>query len=186
MFSRCHAFQEPSSGLFEDETFLITKGVTMQRQTYADNVDSNGVAYKTVGDNIREGAKDAKSVVKALQSEDITFDMQAIMNVLPFMDSTKKIVEVNISASNGKWISDKYMDANSEYGVALNIPVYGCLIGEIKRGDLITDNKMWFNTSAKRNTNHLYVNFYNRINSEDNTAGTNIKLYVVTDKTVVG
>lgn len=158
----------------------------MVRQTYADNVDSNGVVYKTVGDNIREGAKDAESVVKALQSEDITFDMQAIMNVLPFMDSTKKIVEVNIFALNGKWVSDKYMSTSSAYGVSLNIPVYGCLIGEVKRGGLITDNKMWFNTSAKTNSNNLYVNFYNNINSEDNTAGTNIKLYVVTDKTVNG
>lgn len=29
----------------------------MARQTYADNVDANGKVFKTVGDNIREGAR---------------------------------------------------------------------------------------------------------------------------------
>lgn len=155
----------------------------MQRQTYADNVDSNGAAYKTVGDNIREGAKDAKSVVKALQSEDITFDMQAIMNVLPFMDSTKKIVEVNISVSNGKWVSDKYMASSAEYGVILKIPSYGCLIGEIKRGK-INANRLWFHIVSSGNGNHMDINFHNSITDSDDTNGVNIKLYFVTDKTV--
>lgn len=159
----------------------------MQRQTYADNVDSNGVAYKTVGDNIREGAKDAESVVKALQSEDITFDMQAIMNVLPFMDSTKKIVEINISASNGKWISDKYTNISSEYEVSLSIPCYGHLIGEINRGGLSDINKIrFFIFSTPNNENKFYINFFSGLTLEDNTNGTNIKIFIVTDKTVEG
>lgn len=29
----------------------------MAKQTYADNVDANGKVFKTVGDNIREGAR---------------------------------------------------------------------------------------------------------------------------------
>lgn len=33
------------------------KGVNMTRQTYADNVDANGKVFKTVGDNIRMGAR---------------------------------------------------------------------------------------------------------------------------------
>lgn len=158
----------------------------MQRQTYADNVDSNGVAYKTVGDNIREGTKDAKSVVKALQSEDITFDMRTVMNVLPFMDSTKKIVEINITASNGVWHADKYETSSSSYGVGVNIPCYGHLFGTINRGELVNADKLTvFITASPKNTNHLYVKFnYGLDSKEDNTSGTSIKLYIVTDKTV--
>lgn len=66
----------------------------MTKQVYADNVDTNGVAYPTVGVNIRDGAKSAESVVKALQSDEITFDMQSIMHVLPFMEYNVKIYEV--------------------------------------------------------------------------------------------
>lgn len=69
----------------------------MQKEVYADNVDVNGEAHETVGENIRNGAKSPESITKALQSDDITFDMQALMNVLPFMDSSKKIVEVVIN-----------------------------------------------------------------------------------------
>lgn len=157
----------------------------MQRQTYADNVDSNGVAYKTVGDNIREGAKDAKSVVKALQSEDITFDMQAIMNVLPFMDSTKKIVEVTITASNGLWHSDKYETLPSQYGVGINIVCYGHLIGEINRGGLTDSNKLaCFVTASPIKTNKAYVKFLSGLTSTDDTKGTKIKIFIVTDKTI--
>lgn len=157
----------------------------MQRQTYADNVDSNGVAYKTVGNNIREGAKDAKSVVKALQSEDITFDMRAVMNVLPFMDSTKKIVEINITASNGVWHADKYEASPSNYGVGVNIPCYGHLFGTINRGMLANADKLAvFIISSPANSNHLYVKFNYGLTSEDNTTGTSIKLYIATDKTV--
>ena len=157
----------------------------MQRQTYADNVDSNGVAYKTVGDNIREGAKDAKSDVKALQSEDITFDMRAVMNVLPFMDSTKKIVEINITASNGVWHADKYEESSSGYGVGTNIPCYGHLIGAINRGMLVNADKLdMFITASPTNSDHLYVKFNNGLTSADDTTGTSIKLYIVTDKTV--
>lgn len=157
----------------------------MQRQTYADNVDSNGVAYKTVGDNIREGAKDAKSVVKALQTEDITFDMRAVMNVLPFMDSTKKIVEINITASNGTWHADKYEASTSAFGVGVNIPCYGHLIGTINRGKLVKADKLdMFITASPINSNHLYVKFNNGLESTDDTTGTSIKLYIATDKTV--
>lgn len=157
----------------------------MQRQTYADNVDSNGVAYKTVGDNIREGAKDAKSVVKALQSEDITFDMQTVMNVLPFMDSTKKIVEINITASNGVWHADKHEASPTAYGVGINIPCYGHLFGTINRGMLEnTDKLAVFIISSPTNSNHLYVKFNRRLESGDDTTGTSIKLYIATDKTV--
>lgn len=156
----------------------------MKRQTYADNIDSNGVAYKTVGDNIRKGAKDAESVVKALQSKNITFDMQAIMNVLPFMDSTREIVEVNISASSGKWVSDKFMISSAEYGVILKIPSYGCLIGEITRGK-INANKMWFHIVSSQQGNKLDINFHNSLTDSDDTNGCNIKLYIVTDKKTV-
>ena len=157
----------------------------MQRQTYADNVDSNGVTYKTVGDNIREGAKDAESVVKTLQSEDITFDMQAVMNVLPFMDSTKKIVEINITASNGMWHADKYESSSSGYGVGVNIPCYGHLIGTINRGMLAnTDKLTMFIISSPVNSNNLYIKFNKELTFADNTTGTSIKLYIVTDKTV--
>lgn len=157
----------------------------MQRQTYADNVDSNGVAYKTVGDNIREGAKDAKSVVKALQSEDITFDMQTVMNVLPFMDSTKKIVEINITASNGVWHADKHEASPTAYGVGINIPCYGHLFGTINRGMLENADKLAvFIISSPTNSNHLYVKFNRGLESGDDTTGTSIKLYIATDKTV--
>lgn len=159
----------------------------MQRQTYADNVDSNGVAYKTVGDNIREGAKDAKSVVKALQSEDITFDMQAIMNVLPFMDSTKKIIEINISPLNSIWHADKHEGSPSAYGVGVNVPCYGCLIGEIKRYNLTDPTKLAFNLiSLPNGSNHIYIKFLGGLTSTDTGTGTNIKLYIVTDKTIKG
>lgn len=33
------------------------RGTNMARQTYADNVDANGKVFKTVGDNIRMGAR---------------------------------------------------------------------------------------------------------------------------------
>lgn len=159
----------------------------MQRQTYADNVDSNGVTYKTVGDNIREGAKDAESVVKALQSEDITFDMQALMNVLPFMDSTKKIIEINISASNGIWHADKFEQLNSPYGVGVDVKCYGHLIGEINRGQVIDVNKVSpIVTASPQGTNKAYIKFSSGITSDDDVTDTNIKLFIVTDKTVEG
>lgn len=157
----------------------------MQRQTYADNVDSNGVAYKTVGDNIREGAKDAESVVKALQSENITFDMQAVMNVLPFMDSTKKIVEINITASKGVWHADKDETSSSAYGVGIKIPCYGHLIGTINRGMLADADKLaMFIISSPINSNHIYIKFIKGLTTADDTVDTSIKLYIVTDKSV--
>lgn len=155
----------------------------MQRQTYADNVDPNGIAYKTVGDNIREGAKDAESVVKALQSEDITFDMQAVMNVLPFMDSTKKIIEINITASNGMWHSDKLEQFSSQYGVGVNTPCYGYVIGEINRGELKDAHKLSaFIIASPLSTNKFYIKFNIGLTSEDDTTNTKIKVYIVTDK----
>lgn len=159
----------------------------MAKQTYADNVDSNGVAYKTVGDNIREGAKGAESVVKALQSEDITFDMQALMNVLPFMDSTKKIIEINVSASNGMWHADKFEHLNSSYGVGVNVKCYGHLIGEINRGGITDVNKITpIVTASPTGTNKAYIKFSSGITNDDDVTGTNIKLFIVTDKTVEG
>lgn len=159
----------------------------MQRQTYADNVDSNGVAYKTVGDNIREGAKDAESVVKALQSEDITFDMQALMNVLPFMDSTKKIIEINISASKGIWHADKFEQLNSQYGVGVNVKCYGHLIGEINRGQIKDVNKISpIVTASPTGTSNAYIRFSSGITADDDVTDANIKIFIVTDKTVEG
>lgn len=157
----------------------------MQRQTYADNVDSNGVVYKTVGDNIREGAKDAESVVKALQSEDITFDMQTLMNVLPFMDSTKKIVEINISPSKGLWHADNFEQLSSPYGVGVNVKCYGHLIGEINRGAIKDVNKITpVVTASPIGTNKAYIKFSSGITSDDDVTDANIKLFIVTDKTV--
>lgn len=159
----------------------------MAKQTYADNVDSNGVAYKTVGDNIREGAKGAESVVKALQSEDITFDMQALMNVLPFMDSTKKIIEINISASNGVWHADKFEQLNSQYGVGINAKCYGHLIGEINRGKIVDVNKITpIVTASPTGTNKAYIKFSSGITNDDDVTDANIKIFIVTDKTVEG
>ena len=155
----------------------------MNRQTYADNVDSNGISYKTVGDNIRDGAKDAESVVKALQSDEITFDMQAIMNVLPFMDGTKKIVEVNITASGGIWHSDKFEQLSSNYGVGINLNCYGHLIGEINRGKLIDVNKITpILTASPADTNKPYIKFNSGLTSNDDTTNTSVKLFIVTDK----
>lgn len=155
----------------------------MARQVYADNVDANGKVFETVGENIRKGAKDAESVVKALQSEDITFDMQAVMNVLPFMDSTKKIVEINITASNGAWHSDKLEQLSSQYGVGANISCYGHIIGEINRGNLKDPFKLCANIIASPlSTNNFYIKFSNGLTSEDDTTNTKIKVYIVTDK----
>lgn len=155
----------------------------MNRQTYSDNVDSNGESYKTVGDNIRYGSKSAESVVKALQSDDITFDMQAIMNVLPFMDSTKKIVEVNISAYGNAWHCDKYERSPSAYGVGINIPSYGYLIGEFNRGAMADANKLRYNiVSSPVNSINAYVLFQTALSNTDDTTGVNLKLYIVTDK----
>lgn len=155
----------------------------MVRQVYADNVDANGKVFETVGENIRKGAKDAESVVKALQPEDITFDMQAVMNVLPFMDSTKKIVEINITASDGKWHSDKLEHLSSQYGVGVNTPCYGYVIGEINRGELKDPNKLSaFITASPLSTNKFYIKFSNGLTSEDDTTNTKIKVYIVTDK----
>mgnify|MGYP004727063221 FL=1 len=102
----------------------------MNRQTYSDNVDSNGVAYKTVGDNIRDGSKSAESVVKALQSDDITFDMQAIMNVLPFMDSTKKIIKETLTLKNGVITNEIGFTSNSKRTWKSDKKCYGIIVGE--------------------------------------------------------
>nr|DAG75274.1 MAG TPA: hypothetical protein [Caudoviricetes sp.] len=106
----------------------------MNRQTYADNVDSNGVPYKTIGDNIRDGAKGAESVVKALQSDEINFEMQAIMNVLPFMDSTKKIIKVKIVIKNGVFYDEGGIGTGDSYSWQPKIPIYGFIIGKCNRG----------------------------------------------------
>lgn len=103
----------------------------MQKEVYADNVDVNGEVHETVGENIRNGAKSPEAVAKALQSEDITFDMQALMNVLPFMDSTKKIVKVTLTLSNKLFVSDSLPITQGSNWVAFNDKVYGCIFGEI-------------------------------------------------------
>lgn len=105
----------------------------MQKEVYADNVDVNGEAHETVGENIRNGAKSPEAVAKALQSEDITFDMQALMNVLPFMDSTKKIVRVRGSIKNGLTEGADVALIVENFIVPLTT-WYGMLLGEFRGG----------------------------------------------------
>lgn len=100
----------------------------MQKEVYADNVDVNGEVHETVGENIRNGAKSPEAVAKALQSEDITFDMQALMNVLPFMDSTKKIVKVTIK--NGAIIEGNDVANFEGRRVIPLVKWYGVINGE--------------------------------------------------------
>ncbi len=106
----------------------------MQKEVYADNVDVNGEAHETVGENIRNGAKSPESIAKALQSDDITFDMQALMNVLPFMDSTKKIIRSVINCSNTSWISNEYFTGTIN-SIKTKSNCYALMIGKITRAE---------------------------------------------------
>lgn len=101
----------------------------MQKEVYADNVDVNGEVHETVGENIRNGAKSPEAIAKALQSDEITFDMQALMNVLPFMDSSKVIRTIKVQ--NGELIEGGdvcYIDTTNNRIVPLK-RWYGTLFG---------------------------------------------------------
>lgn len=148
----------------------------MGKQEYADNVDANGVAYKTVGQNIREGAKDAESVVKALQSPDITFDMQAIMNVLPFMDGTKKIIRDVVTSSDSKWNSTGYSSGFDSY-IYSKMPCYAVIIGKIYRKSS-QSSEILGRISAETISSHMGVVFASKVT----TAGNSIELFYVVDK----
>lgn len=100
----------------------------MQKEVYADNVDVNGEVHETVGENIRNGAKSPEAIAKALQTDEITFDMQALMQVLPFMDATKKIVKVTIN--NGVITEGDSVARISERRIEPLVQWYGYLFGE--------------------------------------------------------
>lgn len=152
----------------------------MQKEVYADNVDVNGEVHDTVGENIRNGAKSPEAVAKALQSEDITFDMQALMNVLPFMDSNKKIIKVTFYINNGVWHSD-YNEVNpSNYGCGIKDNTYGYIIGTVHRANL-SANKLKFNViSSAGAISNLYIAFNTPIETTDVDAY--IIIYACVDK----
>ena len=142
----------------------------MQKEVYADNVDVNGEAHETVGENIRNGAKSPEAVAKALQSEDITFDMQAVMNVLPFMDGTKKMKKVTLYINEGVWHSD-YKEINpSNCGCGIGETIYGYIVGEINRSNLNL-NKIRFDITASPGVNsNLYIAFNSPLEVNDKDA----------------
>lgn len=152
----------------------------MQKEVYADNVDMNGEAHETVGENIRNGAKSPEAIAKALQSDEITFDMQALMNVLPFMDNSKVIKKVTFKVMNGVWHSD-YNEWNpGKNGCGINENVYGYIIGEVYRGNLTLNEISFFITTAPVNTSHLYLSCPNAL--RDSASDGSIVLYICVNK----
>lgn len=72
------------------------KGVNMPIQTYADNVDANGKVFKTIGDNIRMGAR-ARDLLSYVTPESfgavgdgVTDDTEALQNAIDLAIETKK------------------------------------------------------------------------------------------------
>lgn len=79
------------------------KGVNMKRQTYADNVDANGKAFKTVGENIRKGARAGELI-----------DFSTITDKLDALEPEISALQVD-TAENKKGIKQ-----NSDYIISVN------------------------------------------------------------------
>lgn len=150
----------------------------MAKQVYADNVDANGVAYPTIGENIRDGAKSAESVVKALQSEDITFDMQALMNVLPFMDSSKKIIREVVTCNANSWIETEHFRGTLN-SIVSKISCYAIMVGKITRARDASINSISPLIMAPSGENDIMGVYFT---ASVQVAGSTIELFAVVDK----
>lgn len=150
----------------------------MGKQVYADNVDANAVAYPTIGENIRDGAKSAESVVKALQSDEITFDMQAVMNVLPFMDSSKKIIREVITCNENSWIDGEYFHGTLN-SIVSKITCYAIMVGKITRAKDASVNSIAPIIMAPSGENRIMGVYFT---ASVQIAGSSIELFAVVDK----
>lgn len=125
----------------------------MARQTYADNVDANGKVFKTVGDNIREGARSGELLnyeeilekidaldpeISALQADvaenknDIKKNSSNIDTLISEVDSNsdelynKEEVEIAVKSSEYDLLENKvaYINTNNEIATYENANAY--------------------------------------------------------------
>lgn len=150
----------------------------MQKEVYADNVDVNGEAHETVGENIRNGAKSPEAIAKALQSDEITFDMQAFMNVLPFMDSSKKIIRSVITCSETSWIGDENFTGTLN-SIVTKLKCYAIMVGKITRANNAPVNSIAPIIMAPTGDSSLMGVYFT---ASVAVKGSSIELFAVVDK----